>query len=1030
MTSPLRQARLRAAVVLASTAIAVAAHASEYRGRVSFSGLPIPGATVTVTQGSKSLSTVTDGQGFFYFKDVPDGAWKLKVQLFGFLPLEQDVTVAAAANPAALELSLLPLDQVLAQAKTVQTLPAAPPAPLQARASEGTPAKKADKPAEEPTPEAQHRSDDANDGLLINGSQSNAATSKFSLDPAFGNRRSGSRALYTGGIAAHEENAALDARPYSLTGLDTPKAEFNRFTGVFTLGGPLKIPHVLPRGPYFNLAYQWRRDSYQSTLSSLVPTAAQRAGDLSGLLTPQGQPLTIINPATGLPFTGPIPVSPQAQALLSLYPLPNVDGNTTYNYQTAVLNRTHGDALQGRMDKTIARHQFNGAFTFESVRSDTNNLFNFLDTTNTLGVNSNVHWSHLWRHQFYVDLGFEFSRLRTEVRPAFANRQNVSGDAGITGNNQDSPEWGPPTLAFSSGIASLTDAVRAFNRNRTDGLNVSTTWTRGRHNLTFGGDFRRREYNLLSQQNPRGEFTFTGAATSGTPDSTSPTQTTGSDLADFLLGTPDTSAIAFGNADKYFRTPSSDLFITDDLRLRPELTINAGIRWEYEAPITELHGRLVNLDIADGFAAISPVVGSSPKGSLTGNGYPSSLVRPDRGGFEPRIGLSWRPIPASTLVIRSGYGIYRDTSIYLSSAQQMAQQAPLSKSLSMQNSATCPLTLAHGFYDCGSTTVDPFAVDPNLRVGYAQTWQLSAQRDLPGALVVIATYLGVKGTHGEQDFLPNTYPIGAENPCPECPNGYQYRTSGGNATRQAGSVQVRRRLRSGFTATMQYTYSKSIDNDSVLGGQGHVTTSAFGETPPTASPTIAQNWRDLRAERSLSSFDQRHLLSLNMQYSTGVGLHGGSLFNGWRGRAFKDWTITNQLNVGTGLPETPIYLAAVPGTGFTGIIRPDRTGAPIYRNQGGYFLNATAYTAPAIGQWGDAGRNSITGPDQLTLNTSLARTIRLRDPMNLDIRIDADNVLNHVNFTTWNSTVNSSTFGLPTSANGMRTLETTLRLRF
>ncbi len=1005
------------------------ASASEYRGRVSFQGVAVPGAMVTATQGAKTLTAVSDGQGFYYFADLPDGQWHLSVKLFGFAPLESEVTVGPASQLGSLELGMLPLEEMLAQAKAVQTAPAAPPPELQARAAE--PAARPEKPAAEPSPELQHRAEDAADGLLINGSQNNAATSKFSLDQAFGNRRSGSKSLYTGGFAVHEENSALDARPYSLTGLQTPKDQFNRFTGVGTLGGPLNIPHLLPHGPYFNLVYQWTRDSEQSTLPGLVPTAAERAGDLSGLLTPQGQPLAIINPATGQPFAGPLPVSPQARALLALYPLPNIEGNTSYNYQTAVLNRNHADDLQAHLDKGIGRlDQFYGNLAFQSVRGNNENLFGFLDTTNTLGLNSNVHWSHLWLHEFHVDLGFELSRQRTEVRPAFAHREDVSANAGITGNDQDSADWGPPTLAFSSGIASLNDGVRAFNRNRTDGFEISTTWTRGRHNLIFGGDFRRQEYNILSQQNPRGTFTFTGAATAGTPGGTSPTQTSGSDLADFLLGTPDTSGIAFGNADKYFREPVSDLFATDDWRILPDLTINAGVRWEYGAPITELFNRLVNLDEAGDFAAVSPVLASNPKGPVSGESYPTSLVRPDRSGIEPRIGISWRPIPASTLVIRSGYGIYRDTSIYLSSALQLAQQSPLSTSLSTHNSPTCPLSLANGFYPCGSATVDPFGVDPNLRVGYAQTWNLSAQRDLPAALVATVSYLGVKGTHGEQDFLPNTYPIGAGNPYPERSAGFIYRGSGGDSTRQAGTVQLRRRLRSGFTATLQYTYSKSIDDDSELGGQGHVTTSALGETPPTSTPTLAQNWLDLRGERGLSTFDQRHLLSLNLQYSTGVGLGGGTLFNGWRGRAFKDWTITNQFNVGSGLPETPVYLAAVPGTGVTGSIRPDVTGAPIYRNNGGYFLNATAYTAPLPGTWGDARRDSITGPGQLTLNTSLARTIRLRDPMNLDLRIDSNNVLNHVNFTAWNSTINSSTFGLPTSTNTLRTVQTTLRLRF
>ena len=246
----------------------------------------------------------------------------------------------------------------------------------------------------------------------------------------------------------------------------------------------------------------------------------------------------------------------------------------------------------------------------------------------------------------------------------------------------------------------------------------------------------------------------------------------------------------------------------------------------------------MNLDVASGFSAVQPVVASDPVGPLTGIHYPSSLIRPDRLGFEPRVGISWRPIPASTIVVRAGYGIYDDTSVYQTSALQLAQQSPLSTSLSVQNSPDCPLTLANGFIPCSSITTNTFAVDPNFRVGYAQTWQLSVQRDLPGALQLTATYLGVKGTRGVQQFLPNTYPIGAASPCPDCPSGFVYQTSGGDSTRQSGQIQLRRRLRSGFTASLLYTYSKSIDDDAYLGGQGHVVASS-----QTAAPAAGQGSR-------------------------------------------------------------------------------------------------------------------------------------------------------------------------------------------
>ncbi len=858
------------------------------------------------------------------------------------------------------------------------------------------------------------------DGFLINGSVNNAATSQFSLAQAFGNSRSGSKSLYTGGLALILDNSALDARPFSLTDAESPKASYNRITGVFTLGGPLNIPHVLRRGPNFFIAYQWTREHNASIEAGLVPTAAERGGDLTGLLTTLGQPVAVVNPATGLPFAGNVPVSPQASALLSLYPLPNLAGNSRYNYQVPILESNHQDALQSRLYRNIGRRDnFDGGVAYQSTRVSGANLFNFNDTTDTLGLNANVNWNHRFNQRLFVNSGFRFSRLRTAAIPNFASRINISGVAGIAGNDQDPADWGPPSLSFASGIAGLSDGNSAFNRNRTGQLTESVNYYHGKHNVTAGGEFRRQEFNYFTQANPRGAFSFNPA---GNP------ATSGNDFADFLLGIPATSQIAFGNPDKYLRQSVYALYATDDWRLRPELTINAGMRWEYGAPITELKGRLVNIDLAPGFGAAAPVLATQPKGTLSGMAYPTSLIRPDKAGFEPRVGLSWRPIPGSTLVVRAGYGVYDDTSVYQGTALALAQQAPLSKSLSVANGAGCALTLANGFIPCGTTTTDTFGVDPNFRVGYAQTWQLLAQRDLPGSFQATLTYLGIKGTRGVQEFLPNTNPIGAPSPCPTCPSGFVYRTSNGNSTRESGQVQLRRRLRSGFTGSVQYTYSKSIDDDAVLGGQGPVAVGAAAATPGNAA--VAQDWRNLSGERGLSNFDQRHLLTASAQYTSGQGLGGGTLMEGWRGTLLKEWTVTTQITAGSGLPETPVYFATVPGTGMTGSIRANFTGSPLYSAPAGLHLNPAAFAAPAAGQWGTARRNSITGPSQFSMNLSLARTFRLKGRYSLDTRVDATNFLNHEVYTSYVTTVNSTQFGLPLATNGQRTLLSTTRLRF
>jgi len=1018
---------LRLLCLFAWLSTAMYAAASEHHGQVTFNGLPLPGATVTATHGADKFAAVTDSRGVYSFPELKDGTWIIEVQKLFFGPLKQEIVVAPNAPAATWELRLLPLDEIKAQAKLQTPTPAlATPAQNRTETATGPTTAEPVKPQEE----ADQR---ANDGLLINGSVNNAASSPFALSQAFGNTRNGGRGLYNGGLALILDNSALDARPYSLSGLETSKPAYNQVTGVATLGGPIRIPHLLWHGPNFFVGYQWMRSETSTALPGLVPDIAERNGDFSDVLNAEGQPIQIFNPATGLPFPGNVaPISPQAQALLSFYPLPNVVGNSAYNYQIPILTGTHQDALQSRLDKSVgAKNQLFGRFAFQSTRSGNTNLFGFLDRTDALGINSDVNWTHRISHELLMTTGYRFSRLRTHVTPYFENQQNVSGMAGINGNDQDPADWGPPTLTFASGIAGLSDAQSSFNRNETNAVSYSMNWNHLRHYWTLGGDFRRQEFNYLTQQNPRGTFTFTGAATQGIVDGV---LTGGSDFADFLLGIPDTSAIAYGNADKYFRESVYDAYVTDDFRVSPELTVNAGARWEYGAPITELFGRLVNLDVADGFAAVAPVVASNPVGPLTGQKYPDSLIRPDKRLVEPRVGISWRPISGSSVVVRAGYGIYSDTSVYQSTALSMAQQAPLSKSLSVQNSAACPLTLANGFNSCSSTTSDTFGVDPDFRVGYAQVWQLSVQSDLPAALQLTATYLGIKGTRGVQEFLPNTYPIGAASPCPGCPVGFVYRTSNGDSTRESGLIQLRRRLRRGFTASLLYTYSKSIDDDSVLGGQGPVTAGSTSQTSTQATPVIAQNWLNLKAERGLSTFDQRNLLNLQLQYTSGMGLRGGTLLNGWRGALLKEWTILSTVAAGTGLPQTPVYLAAVPGTGVTGSIRPDVTGRAVNAAPSGLHLNPAAYAEPAPGQWGSAGRDSITGPGQFSLNGSMSRTFRLESKLNsglnLDARIDGTNLLNHGVFTAWNTTINSTQFGLPAAANPMRSLQATLRLRF
>jgi len=196
------------------------------------------------------------------------------------------------------------------------------------------------------------------------------------------------------------------------------------------------------------------------------------------------------------------------------------------------------------------------------------------------------------------------------------------------------------------------------------------------------------------------------------------------------------------------------------------------------------------------------------------------------------------------------------------------------------------------------------------------------------------------------------------------------------------------------------------------------------------SPQIAQDWTHPWLQRGLSTFDQRNVLNATLQYTTGMGIGGHNLMSGWKGLVYKEWTALVTISEASGMPETPVDPAVLPGTSFSGIIRANYAGGAIHQlGPGGLFLNPAAFVDPTTG-FGTARRDSITGPSQFGMNASLARTFRIHDRYNLDARVDANNVLNHVAYSGWNTTVGTPLFGTAAGAGGMRSLTITLRGRF
>jgi hypothetical protein len=1000
--------------------------AAELSGQVVFTNLAIPGVTVTATRGEELVTTSTDPMGVFQFPSLDEGTWTVEVRMVGFAPITREIAVGPDTTPSTWELTLLSFEEITrdlpdpaaaptqvdeptgdgsggARIATSTGVPDSTAGGFQRAGVASAPAVAQAAPADaEPVDASQ-----AADGFLVNGSVNNGASTPFALQAAFGNNRISRGGRYSGTAGVLGSSSAWDARPYSLTGLQTARPDYHNVHYQLTFGGPLPLPGVRQPLQFF-VGYQRTTNDTSSTQPALVPTALERAGDFSGSRTALGQPVQVVDPETGQPFPGGVipaeRISPQARALLGYYPDPAIaNAGNRFNFEAPLLGGQTRDAVQVRLTKTVAGNPFQGTINWDRSVGDSTTLFGFDSENRSSGVQTGLTWNRRVGFRNNLRGSYQFSRQTSRSVPYFANRVNVSGEAGIAGNNQDPVNWGPPSLVFSSGLAGLSDTQPQRSRTTTQGGGLELFMNRGRHNVTYGGNLRRHDVDLLSQPNPRGTFTFSGTAT-------------GSDFADFLLGLPSASAISYGVAETNLRGFSYDAYVTDDWRVGPGLTLTLGVRWEYESPYSEEAGHLVNLDVAPDFSAVAPVLATDALGALTGRRYAGSLVDGDWGGVQPRLALAWRPLPGSSLVVRAGYGIYRNTGVYQTIARQMTQQSPLSTTLSVASTPENPLTLANGFTAPPTLTPHTFSVDPDFRVGSSHNWQVSAQRDLPMSLTVNVSYLGTRGTGLVRQFLPNTYPAGVASPCPTCPSGFVYVTSGGSSSRHAAQIQVRRRLRGGFTSTVQYTLARAMDD------------AASFSSATLSGTAFAQDWRDLDAEYGPSSFDRRHEMSVTFQYTTGVGVGGGALIDGWRGTLLKGWTFAGTINAGSGLPLTPYVLTPAAGTGFSGSVRAALTGEPTGAPNG-YYLNPAAYTVPAAGQWGDAGRNSGRGPGQLTLDGSLTRSFQVGS-RSLDFLLTATNLLNRVTLTCVITLVGCPQCGLPTAATQMRRLQMSLRTTF
>ncbi len=802
-----------------------------------------------------------------------------------------------------------------------------------------------------------------------------------------------------------------------MNGQPNTKAPYSQNRFGFNLGGPLSSPKLWKSdNTFFFVNYTGNVLNNGVNLTSTVPTLAQRAGDFSATNA------IIYDPSTGLPFVGNriTNISSIAQGLLKYIPAPNQPG-TVNNYRliAAVPNKSHDLGI--RIQQTLSRRDQVGVGVNWQTRDATNlQTFGFQDTTSGSGINGNLNWRHNFGGGKFNNITANLNRNTNQLTPYFANGDNVAAALGIQGTSSNPLNFGPPNLSFTN-FGGLTDGSASHSAVTSTGLTDAFNLRKGKHNWSMGAGFTRSFNNSVNDSNGRGTFNFTGLLTSQLDGNGQPVTGTGHDFADFLLGLPQSNSIRYGSSAIYFRSSSYNAFVQDDWRARTNLTFNLGLRYEYFTPWTEKFGRMANLDIAPNFSAVS-VVTAGGTGPYSG-AFPNSLINPDRNNFAPRTGLAWRLPGKRRAVIRAGYGWYYNPGVYNQFSTRLAQQPPFAQSTNVSTTTLNPLTLSSGLTVTpnGKTILNTFAVDRDYRSMYAQSWNFNLQSDLPGAWVGELGYIGTKGTRLDVQGVPNQSAPGSPLTAQQRQQianatAFTYDTPVGNSIYHALQVRVNRRFRRGVQSDFRYTFSKSIDNSSTLGGAGN---------------SVAQNFYNLSAERGLSTFNRAHVLTANGVIASPVGNNGFLANKGWIEKSLKDWTLSGGITIQSGLPLTARVLgnrADTAGTSIIGSSRAQATGLPVDSGTG--FFNLAAFTVPLAGQYGNAGRNTIWGPGMFTANLSLQRTITMTERLRLQIRVDANNFTNHVNISGVGTVVNSLTYGAATGAGGMRTLSATVRLNF
>jgi len=842
--------------------------------------------------------------------------------------------------------------------------------------------------------------------------------------------------------AAYEYFSAdwLSAQAYnfSATPQRKPFLRYHDFGG--SVGGPIVKDKLFF---YFNVDKIINHGT--STGTNTVPTLAMRSGDFTGLPTiydPSTTTCTASSTTTCRSTSGSLvsgnhilKIDPVANALQAYFPKPNAPGTVSGAFPGLVTNNyvwqspTTAPFLKffGRIDYNLSeKHRMNFSIT-QGDNPGTNTQYNNCPVNCFSGdvdrYNTQVSDVYAFSAQTINEARFGYTRQGNWFVPQTLNKgfpqkvglQFAKADVfpNITFNNAPA---GAPANILTPG----TNAVYIENQFEPSDI---VTMVRGKHILHFGGELMAYQANYTPWGNvSAGNFNFSGAYTRGTPNDNS----TGSGYADFLLGYVQ-GWNSNNQPESGMRMKSPQVFAQDDFKLRSNLTLNLGLRWERQGGWNEVKNHIGTFDPT----LLNPLTNTLGAVWFAGQGLGSrdnSLEAPINDIFLPRVGFAWNP--GGTTVIRGGYGIYAFTwsldtygngvGFGNNSSGNASDQTNISPITFLSGSGTNAQTGAALPYVAASKSPSAYNGQGGIPysayhtpVGTMKQWSVSIERQIGSNMEAEFAYVGSHGTNLAFPVDINQIPLSrlsptagqAQRPYPQFQSlSSSSGTVNGISNYNSFQAQIQRRFSAGLTFNANYVWSHFLDDQD---------SSGWGSRGGTQ---VYQTSFDPAANYGNSNFDQRHAVKGSVVYDLPIGK--GRRFlnnNSFLDAVIGGWQTAATLVAHSGQPFTVTMASsnsrALAGQQFPNVIGDWHLANP---SKLGWY-NAAAFAPPTAGTFGNERRNALVGPGLNVINFSLGKNFHYQERYGLQLRVDAQNILNHPSFGNPSTSLSFNSAGAPTT---------------